>query len=83
MLLGGDRKSAHQQLIPEGALRDIVQVHSLEQLLWRVKSLPLCLRTTQYYGRCLSFQIAWLPRMTMRSLCQTRAPCTTDSSASC
>ena len=78
-----EERRAHQQLIPEGALRETVQIHSPEQLLWRVKSLPLCLRAIQFYGRSPSFQIAWLPRMTMCSLCQTRAPCTTDSSASC
>ena len=52
VLLGKDRKLAHQQLIPEGALGEVVQVHSLEQLLRRVKSLPLCLRATQCHGRC-------------------------------
>ena len=73
MLLGEDRKLAHQQLIPEGALGEIVQVHSLEQLLWRVKSLPLCLRATQCYGRSPSCQIAWLSRVTMCSSCQDQS----------
>ena len=73
MVLLREESRAHQQLIPEGALREIVQIHSLEQLLWRVKGLPLCLRATQCYGRSLSYQIAWLLRMIICSSCQDQS----------
>ena len=46
-VLRGQGLRAHQELIPEGALCEIIQFHSLQQLLGRVESLPLCLLATE------------------------------------